>query len=42
MYIARIFEKITDGDDIYNEALIHIPTPEIIVLYNGTKAFPKY
>jgi len=41
MYIARIYEKITYGDDIYNEALIHIPTPEIIVLYNGKKAFPK-
>ena len=41
MYMARVYEKITDGDAIYNRALIKIPTPEIIVLYNGTKPFPS-
>jgi len=41
MYIARVYEKITDGDAIYYESLLRIPTPEIIVLYNGTKLFPS-
>jgi len=40
MYIARVYEKITDNDAVYEESLLHIPTPEIIVLYNGTKPFP--
>jgi len=41
MYIARVYEKITDGDAIYDKVLLHIPTPEIIVLYNGTRPFPS-
>jgi len=41
MYIARVYEKITDGDDIYSKTLLQIPTPEIIVLYNGTRPFPS-
>ena len=40
MYIARVYEKITKGDKIYDESLVRIPTPEIIVLYNGKKSFP--
>jgi len=41
MYIARVYEKITDGDAIFREVLLKIPTPEIIVLYNGMKPFPN-
>ena len=41
MYIARVYEKITDGDAIYRKTLVQIPTPEIIVLYNGEKLFPS-
>ena len=41
MYIARVYEKTTNRDAIYDEALLQIPTPEIIVLYNGTKPFPS-
>jgi len=41
MYIARVFEKITDERAIYQEKLQEIPTPEFIVLYNGVKHFPS-
>ena len=41
MYIARVYEKITEGDAIYSKPLLQIPTPEIIVLYNGTESFPS-
>jgi len=40
LYIARIYEKITDGRAVYQENLLKIPTPELIVLYNGAKPFP--
>ena len=41
MYIAKVYEKIAKGDAIYEETLLKIPTPEIIVLYNGVKSFPS-
>jgi len=41
IYIARVYEKLIDNKAIYNERLIKIPTPEFVVLYNGTKDFPK-
>ena len=41
MYIGRVYEKITDESAIYNEKLLMIPTPEFIILYNGTKPFPS-
>ena len=40
MYIARVYEKITEERAIYHEKQIEIPTPEFIVLYNGIKQFP--
>jgi len=40
MYIARVFEKITDERAVYKEKLLEIPTPEFIVLYNGLKPYP--
>jgi predicted transposase/invertase (TIGR01784 family) len=39
MYIARTYEKIVDNKPIYHKALIKIPTPEIIVLYNGEEDY---
>ena len=39
-YIARVYELIVDNKEMYKEALIKIPKPEFIVLYNGTKSFP--
>jgi len=39
--IARIFENnIPDKKAIYRKALIKLPRPEFIVLYNGTAPFP--
>jgi len=40
MYIARTYEDIVQKEPIYHEALIEIPTPEIIVLYNGKDDYP--
>jgi len=39
-YITRVYEKITEDRAVYNEKQVEIPTPEFIVLYNGTKPFP--
>ncbi len=36
IYIARLYEKIIDVDNIYRKKLIKIPTPEFTVLYNGS------
>ena len=39
--IARIFENgILDKKAVYRKALIRLPRPEFIVLYNGTAPFP--
>ena len=35
LYIARIYEKITDAKAIYSTRLIRLPKPEFFVLYNG-------
>ena len=35
IYIARLYEKIIDVDNIYRKKLLKIPTPEFTVLYNG-------
>ena len=35
IYIARLYEKIIDADNIYRRRLIKIPAPEFVVLYNG-------
>jgi len=40
MYIGRVYEKITDGRNIYSTKLLKIPRPEFFVLYNGTDPFP--
>lgn len=37
LYIARIYEKILDGDNIYRDELIKIATPMFIVCYNGVQ-----
>jgi len=41
MYIAHVYEKITNERAIYKEQLLEIPTPEFIILYNGEKPFPS-
>ena len=40
MYIARVYEKITDRKGIYTNRLIPLPRPEFFVLYNGTSPYP--
>ena len=39
-YVVRLYEKIVPQDDRYKTNLIHIPTPEFYVFYNGTKPYP--
>ena len=40
MYIARVYEKITEDLNIYSTKKIFIPQPEFFVLYNGIDPFP--
>jgi len=40
MYIARLYEKIIDGRNIYTTKLIRIPKPDFYVLYNGNAELP--
>jgi hypothetical protein len=40
LYIARVYEKIVDRRSLYRDALVKIPAPELIVLYNGTEETP--
>jgi hypothetical protein len=40
MYIARVYEKITAGRNVYGRKMLQIPRPEFIVLYNGTAPYP--
>jgi hypothetical protein len=38
--LARIYEKLTAGRNIYSKKKIPIPRPVFIVLYNGTEPYP--
>jgi hypothetical protein len=40
-YIARVFERIIDGEAIFRQRLAKIPTPEFIVVYNGDSDMPE-
>jgi predicted transposase/invertase (TIGR01784 family) len=40
LYIAKVYQKITKGEDLYRERRISIPRPEFIVLYNGKDEYP--
>lgn len=42
MYIAREYEMITNRKDLYRKSLVKIPTPELIVLYNGDEEYPDF
>ncbi|MDR2543334.1 MAG: Rpn family recombination-promoting nuclease/putative transposase [Treponema sp.] len=41
-YIGRVYEKILDRNKLYQRKLVKIPTPEFIVLYNGSAPFPDH
>jgi hypothetical protein len=40
MYLARVYEKITAGRDMYGIRLVPVPRPECFVLYNGSEPYP--
>ena len=40
MYIARVYEKILEGKNVYSSKGLAIPRPEFFVLYNGTTPYP--
>ena len=40
MYMARVYERIIDRKAVLMKSLVKIPTPEFIVLYNGTQDSP--
>jgi hypothetical protein len=42
LYMAREYERMTKGKDLYREKMIKIPSPEFIVLYNGREEFPDF
>ena len=41
IYCGRVYEKLIDNDEIYNEDRIIIPTPEFYVLYSGVRPLPE-
>jgi hypothetical protein len=42
LYIARLYEKITDPKKRFLRKLIELPDPEFIVLYNGKAPYPDH
>jgi hypothetical protein len=40
LYIARTYEKIVPGDELYRRQQRKIPAPEFIVVYNGRAPYP--
>jgi predicted transposase YdaD len=40
LYVARVYEKTIDQKAVYRQKMMKIPSPELIVLYNGKSAFP--
>ena len=41
IYLGRTLEKVLDKKSLYRRKLIHIPTPEFYVFYNGDTTFPS-
>ena len=40
IYIARVYDGIVKGRDVYSSKPLALPRPEFVVLYNGTEDFP--
>ncbi|MDR0896390.1 MAG: Rpn family recombination-promoting nuclease/putative transposase [Oscillospiraceae bacterium] len=40
-YVGRVYEKLASDDAKYGHALLKIPRPVLIVLYNGEEAYPE-
>ena len=41
LYVAGIYDKILQGSALHSTKLVKIPTPEFMVLYNGTADYPN-
>ena len=41
LYIAREYQRLADGEAIYSSRLVHIASPEFIVMYNGVDDYPE-
>ena len=41
MYVAKQFEALTSGRDIYSGNLIRLPAPRFITFYNGKRSQPE-
>lgn len=42
LYAGRLYEKIVKKEVRYRKKLVKVPTPEFIVLYNGTEEYPEH
>lgn len=40
-YVARQYEKLTIGKNLYGQGRVKLPTPHFIVFYNGTERQPE-
>ncbi len=40
IYFSSLYQKMYDNKEIYGSKLVRIPTPQMIVFYNGTKDEP--
>ncbi|GHU48525.1 hypothetical protein FACS1894120_6960 [Clostridia bacterium] len=36
IYIAKVYEKLLENEDVYKSKQIPLPRPDVVVLYNGT------
>ena len=41
IYCGRVYEKLINNEELYNEERLAIPTPEFYVLYTGAGSFPE-
>jgi len=41
LYMAHIYESIAPSNMLYRKAVFPIPTPQFIVIYNGTEPYPE-
>ncbi len=39
-YIAELYKKMVDAKAVFKEALVKLPRPTFVVMYNGTKPLP--
>ncbi len=42
LYVARLYEKLLDNQNIYKRSKINLFTPRFVLFYNGTDQQPEY